>query len=171
MPIPTLETSSLLLRSLHNQDAAAIFAYASNPLVTQFTQWDAHMSVNQTLRFIHNHRNKPLWAVVDKTTGHVIGECGFIRIEGNSAEIHCAFAPAYWGKGIAHQAMQHLIDFGFAEYRITTMHAWILAPNRRSLHLAQALQMEHATTLHSAWQNGATLYDVEVYCLKKGCYE
>src|SRR5690606_8095554 len=42
---PCLETDRLILRALELPDAPAIFEYASNPRVSQYTLWEPHQTV------------------------------------------------------------------------------------------------------------------------------
>src|SRR5258707_12876567 len=52
---PTLETARLLLRALSVEDVDSVFAYASNPVVTRFTLWDAHKDRSDTLEFVRDY--------------------------------------------------------------------------------------------------------------------
>jgi ribosomal-protein-alanine N-acetyltransferase len=52
--LPTLETERLILRKLKPDDAADIFAYASDSEVARYTTWQPHASIENSREFI-NH--------------------------------------------------------------------------------------------------------------------
>lgn len=160
--VPTLYTPTLILRALTLEDAPTIFAYAHSVRVSRFTHWQRHITINDTKRFIKIHQPTALWGIVDGNTNELLGECGLLLPEEGIAEIHCALAPAYWGKGIARQALTTLIDFSCAEFNVT-IQASIIADNQRSLRLARSLGMRHVFTMPTQWYAHGALRDVHVY--------
>ena len=163
--VPTLETDSLILRAMQLSDAPAIFAYASDPDVARLTHWKKHSSLNDTLQFISLNHATTLWAIFDKKTQTVIGECGFIHTTGTSTELHYALSRDYWGKGIAAQAATKIINFGFSALNITTINASIIEENVRSIRLAQKIGMREQLILPNYWLSESTLYNVHVYAI------
>ncbi|HZW61515.1 MAG TPA: GNAT family N-acetyltransferase [Candidatus Babeliales bacterium] len=163
--LPTLETEQLILRPLTINDAPALFAYASDPAVTQFTDWKQHCSLKETASFIQKITT-PLWGIEHKEYG-LIGECGFVQRSAETADIQCAIAPAYWGNGLATQALNHLIAFSFAEYHYQHLQSWVIADNVRSCALARKLGMKHETTLHEYWYTGTHVHDVYIFNISR----
>ena len=49
---PTLETAHLRLRPLSLSDAKRVFAYTSDPQMTEFTLWEPHEDVGESTAFI-----------------------------------------------------------------------------------------------------------------------
>ncbi len=54
------------------------------------------------------------WAVIEKTSGEIIGSSGFARPHGmKEVEIGYLFARAFWGKGFATEAAMACMQYGF----------------------------------------------------------
>lgn len=167
MIAPTLETEHYFLRSITMADAPALFTYAGNKQVTTFTQWPTHSSLSETRHFIKQHHHKPhslLWGIISKENNAFLGECG-IRLNNSIGEIHCTLSPEHWGKGVAYQTLQAIIQYNFTQLGIRTIEASIITENNRSIRLAQKLGMHHTVTLEHYWLIGTALHNVDVYTL------
>ena len=166
MLIPTIYTKNLILRPLFDEDAHAIFAYAQMATTTQFTQWKAHKTIADTQHFIAAVRQKqlPLWAITLNSNSALIGECG-ITLDQETAELHCALSPTYWGQGLAHEALTKLIEYSFDHLKIKSIQVCIVADNARSIALAKKLGLQEAVTLRKQWLIGTTLHDVRIFTL------
>ncbi len=161
---PTLETDQLFLRPMHLTDAPAIFVYASNPQVTQFTHWGQHRSVQETQTHIATTYKKNLiWGIEHKETKTIIGECGFAHVNYPSAELYYALGQPWWGKGLAAQAVEELITYSFKEMGIKRLNAWIMQDNIRSVRVAQKVGMTCEAVYPQQWYANDTLHDVHVY--------
>jgi RimJ/RimL family protein N-acetyltransferase len=58
------------------------------------------------------------WAVVEKASETVIGECGLHYLEGGpDIELGYRFARARWGRGLAAEAARACLDWALAERR------------------------------------------------------
>ncbi len=116
-----LETERTILRPFADSDAQDVYAYARDPRVGPIAGWKPHESVEESRQIIRTVFSAPdVFAVVDRTTGHVIGSAGFVGRghgdgEGPSDEIGYALGPDYWGKGIMPEVVERLIDYGFRE--------------------------------------------------------
>ena len=81
---PRLETERLVLRKITPGDAAAVFAYASDPEVTRYVLWETHRSVEDSRAFLALTQGKyeaggePDWGIVYKGDGRFVGTCGFV---------------------------------------------------------------------------------------------
>lgn len=58
-----------------------------------------------------------MWAIIEKETGRVIGDCGLILVEGKGPEIELTYDIAWdaWGKGYATEAGRECLRYGFEE--------------------------------------------------------
>jgi len=125
--LPTLHTPRLTLRALALSDAPDIFAYACDHEVCRYTTWNPHTSIDDSRAFLANalgryEAGQPAsWAVVLKSTGMVVGTCGFMEI----ATVHergglgYALARNLWRQGLMCEAVKASIDFGF---RVLQLH-------------------------------------------------
>lgn len=72
---------------------------------------------------IIEHQNKhgfSLWAVIEKNSGKLIGDCGLILVEGCGPEIEVSYDIAYefWGRGYATEAASRCIRFGIEKLKL-----------------------------------------------------
>ena len=116
-----LETKRLLFRPWKDEDAEALFKYASDPAVGSAAGWPPHESVEESLRVIREiFSNDHTWALVLKKTGEPIGCMGFypyfesnIHIAENEAEIGYWIGKPYWNKGLCTEALRAMVDWCF----------------------------------------------------------
>ncbi len=74
-----METERILLRPWRDNDAAALFKYASDPDVGPRAGWPPHKSVEESLEIIHTvFHNDTNWAIELKETGEAIGAIGYL---------------------------------------------------------------------------------------------
>ena len=120
--LPTLQTDRLLLRKLQVDDLQDIFEYACDPKVARYTTWQPHETVEQSRDFLHHvlglyEKGKVApWGVEHKNDRKLIGTCGFLdwNLQHARAEIGYALSRRYWGRGLATEAVQAVIAFGFS---------------------------------------------------------
>ncbi len=165
--LPILSTPDLVLRPFTIADAPALFAYASDPHVTQFTAWKQHTTLDESRHFILQSQKTFLWAITHRTTGIVLGECGLRPTSLQSTEIHCALAPLYWGKGYGYQALNALLHYAFYKHDVNEVHASCITMNHRSHALLGKLGMRHVVTQPQGWYNKGKLHDVAFYVITR----
>src|SRR3954471_21245556 len=118
-----LETPNLTLRPVTLDDAADIFAYASDPEVTATVRFATHRSLDDTRAYIsllleRAAKGQPThFGLEHKQDGKLIGTCGLVTIhaEHRSAEIGYVLHRAYWGKGLASEALAAVCAWAFAQ--------------------------------------------------------
>ena len=116
-----METERLLLRPGREDDAPALFKYASDPEVGPRAGWPPHKSIEESREVIRTLFNSDhMWAIEWKETGEPIGCMGYfvygesnINIGENDAEVGYWIARPYWNKGICTEALCKLIDYCF----------------------------------------------------------
>jgi [ribosomal protein S5]-alanine N-acetyltransferase len=115
------ETNRLTLRTWELADASRMFEICSDAEVMknigsgkpyktlaeaeEFLTWaDDYQTINGFCR----------WAVLEKTSGEIIGSCGFAVLEeSNEIDFGYLFARDCWGKGFATEAARECVRFGF----------------------------------------------------------
>lgn len=138
--IPVLETERLILRRMQPTDANDMFEYAHRGDVTLHLTWDPHPDLLYTreyLGYVSAHYAAGDffdWAVVDRESGRMIGTCGFTRFhcESDCAEIGYVINPAFWGRGIATEAVGEVIRFGFQRLEVNRIEAKFIEENAAS---------------------------------------
>ena len=114
-----LETERLLLRPWEENDAPALFKYASDPDVGPRAGWPPHKSLDESLGIIRTFfHNDHTWAMELKETGEPIGCIGYmlkgesnIEIGPDDAEAGYWVAKPYWNRGICTEALKRMIDY------------------------------------------------------------
>lgn len=116
-----METDRILLRPWREEDAEALFRYASDPDVGPRAGWSPHKSVGESLQVIREvFSNDHTWAIELRETGEAIGCMGYftpgesnIVIGENDAEIGYWVAKPFWNTGICTEALRLMIDYCF----------------------------------------------------------
>ncbi len=139
----TLETERLLLRPFREEDAEALYEYASDPRVGPSAGWAPHRDVEESRRIIRTVFNAPhCFAVVEKAGGLLIGSVGFVGCHYETMpkpddEIGYALRPDRWGNGYIPEAVCELLRCGFAELGLRTIWCGHYDFNRRSCRVVE----------------------------------
>ena len=145
-----LETNRLLLRRLVPDDLVALFAFYSDPDVVKYIP-DAPRTYDETKEelewFMNGHPRFPelgLWATIYKETNQFIGRCGLLpwTIDGqHEVEIAFAFSKAFWEQGLATEAAQALLHYGFEHLHLSRLICLIEPGNQASIKVATKIGM------------------------------
>jgi ribosomal-protein-alanine N-acetyltransferase len=143
-----LETARLVLREFTPDDSEALMQVFSDPETMQFypaafdragvEEWIA-----RNLRRYHND-GVSLWAMVLKSSGELIGDCGLVRqqIENQSLyEIGYHLRRDLWHQGFATEAAIACRDWGFANLQVDRLISLIRPENMPSRRVAERVGM------------------------------
>ena len=175
---PRLETERLVLRALTPDDAAAIFAYASDPEVARYVLWEAHRSVEDAKAFLdltmgrYESGDAPDWGIVYKGDGRLVGTSGFVawEREHDRAEVGCVLHRGYWGMGLAAEALRAMISFGFARMGLNRIEARCIAENEASARIIEKAGMSYEGTLRQRELLKGEYRDTKLYAILKDEY-
>jgi len=111
----------LLIRSFTVDDAKAMFKVLGDAETMRFFAIWRAKSVENARGFIRwvtdMERNfgYSFWAVVEKESGEVIGDCGLAPLEGEGPEVElgCDLRRDKWNKGYATEAGRACLEYGF----------------------------------------------------------
>ena len=141
---PTIELDGARLRPLRVADAAALYAYLRDPVVTELT---AYPVVSEPMVEAMVERISSRWAAGELsrwglTLPHddqLIGTCGFNEWSQvhRWAELAYDLAQAHWGKGLMRQAVDALLQWTFRQDQVDRVHAFVRVDNRRSERLLE----------------------------------
>ncbi len=131
-------TTRLCLHEFQESDWEAVWVYQNNPLYLRYYEWierraeDVRAFVHM---FVEQQQQKPRFefqlAAQLSETGQLIGNCG-LRLSAPDAlvaDIGFELDPLYWGNGLATEAAQAMVDFGFAHFNLQRITAVCLAEN------------------------------------------
>ena len=145
-----LETKRLSLRHFVMDDLDNLFSFYSDPDVVRYIP-DAPRTYQETKEelewFMNGHPKFPelgLWATIYKENGQFIGRCGLLpwTIDGQQ-EVEVAFALSkdYWGQGLATEAAQGIVQYGFENLNLSRLICLIEHDNSGSIRVATKIGM------------------------------
>jgi ribosomal-protein-alanine N-acetyltransferase len=172
---PSLETDRTLLRAISAADAEAIFAYASNPKVSQLTLWEPHRSVKDSRDFVqlyclpNYHLGIPEpWGITLKSNpDRVVGTIGCFwanRMSG-TMELAYAIAEEHWGHGLVAEAAQAVLKTCFQLFDPVRIQARCKSENRASARVMEKIGMNHEGTLRSSVFSKNRYWDMVHYSI------
>ena len=145
-----LETKRLTLRHQVIEDLDDLWALYCNPNITKYIP-DAPRSREEAREelewHMHGHPKHPelgLWATIHKESGKFIGRCGLLpwEIEGvHEVEVAYTIAQEYWRQGLASEAAQGILQYGFEKLNLTRLICMIEPDNIGSQKVAEKIGM------------------------------
>ena len=176
--IPDLSTERLLLRKIRLNDAPDMFEYSKDPEVTKYLLWDPHPNVEHTRNYIDYLQDRYRdgkyydWAVVLKSSGKMIGTCGFSAIvsEHRSAEVGYVLNPAYRGQGYAGEALSAVLDFAFRKMALNRVEAKCVEDNVPSERVMQKVGMRFEGVARSALFVKNQYRNIKIYSILRDEY-
>lgn len=152
-----LETERLILRPWREEDAEALYTYASDPRVGPAAGWPAHTSVENSREVIrcilaaeHN------CAVVLRETGQPVGSVGLMPrgvgtapAEEDEAEIGYWIGVPYWGQGLIPEAVRELQRYSFEELGLRGLWCGYYEGNDKSRRVQEKCGFTPHHTLHN----------------------
>ncbi len=147
--LPELTTPRLTLRKMLVSDTDDMYAYAGRMDVTQYLTWYPHPDRDYTKQYLQYLGTRYAagmfydWAIVYEPDCKMVGTCGFTSFHcaSDSAEVGYVLNPAYWGKGIAREALQCVLRFGFEKLDLHRIEARYMQENERSRKVMERVGM------------------------------
>lgn len=176
----SLETERIVLRKVQQDDLDAIHAFASDSEVTKYTSGLETSQTKQDTQLIidivlkrYKENEAARWAIVYKPDNKVIGICGFVDYSSvfRRAEIGYVLCKNYWGKGIATEAAQVVIDFGFKNLMLNRIEATCDVDNKGSAHVLEKLNMTCEGILRQHLRSKGKFQDRKMYSILKSEWE
>src|SRR6185503_19340247 len=144
------ETKRLLLRRQMIEDLDDLWALYRDPEITRYIP-DAPRSRAEAKEELEWHMNGHprfpelgLWATIHKESGKFSGRCGLLpwTINGqNEVEVAYTIAREYWGQGLASEAAQAILNYGFARLNLSRLISVIDPENVASQKVAEKIGM------------------------------
>ncbi len=150
-----LETERLSIRPFRREDADALHGIFGDSRVMSRIPGGPSSTLQATkdrLAKIMAYQEKhgfSLWAVIEKATGRLIGNCGLILVEGRGPEIEVAYdiAYAFWGEGYATEAARECLRFGLEELKLDRIIALTYADHGASRRVMEKIGMVYEKTV------------------------
>lgn len=145
-----LETKRLILRHLIMEDLADLFALYSDPEIRQYFP-EGVLNLEETKEELEWHMNGHpkypelgLWATIHKETSKFIGRCGLLpwEIDGKlEVEIAYLLDKSFWHQGLATEAAQGILNYGFEKLNLPRLICLIDPENIASQRVAERIGM------------------------------
>ncbi|MBP6178042.1 MAG: GNAT family N-acetyltransferase [Anaerolineales bacterium] len=171
---PLLSTPNLILRDLRLTDLDDLYEYASDPEIDHYTPWDHYKNIEEAREnlndFLEAYEKHGFWAwgiehrVDKKLIGIInINKPGYNR----KVEVGYTIARKYWGQGLATEALQVLIQYGFEKLDVARIEAVILPENKASskVLLKAGMKFEGLLRSYQVWKGKPS--DLEMYAIVK----
>jgi RimJ/RimL family protein N-acetyltransferase/pimeloyl-ACP methyl ester carboxylesterase len=146
-----IETERLLLRPFTKDDAEALHAVWGDPAADRFggPDWPRPETPAETWSYLEPivagqaERGYALWAVIERATGRLIGDCGLFPADrvGPDVELAYGLAPDVWGRGYATEAAGASVRTGFEELGLRRIVADVDPTNAASIRVLEKIGM------------------------------
>jgi RimJ/RimL family protein N-acetyltransferase len=147
-----ISTDRLFIREFVSDDLKALIDSRSNPKYVEVTPWDDHSEeyskklYNDFIRWqSESPRIKYHLAISHVEKASLIGTTGIHikSLDHREAELALYLSVGFWGKGIAEEASQAMLEFAFNKLNLHRIAAETLSENKRAINLCYKLGMTH----------------------------
>lgn len=144
-----IETERLVLREITLADTAEMFQLHSNPDVQKYTGEAVIESMAEMKQAIqarsidYRKYGYGRWATFLKHGMKFVGWAGLAYLpEFDEIDLGYRFLPDYWGKGIATEASQAILKYGFHTLKLQKIIAIAMKENEASIKVMEKVGME-----------------------------
>lgn len=153
-----IETPRLIIREFEPNDAAALFEMDRDPEVHKYLGNTPYTNIQQSRTYIKKTREQyatdgiSRWALINKTTGELIGRTGFKLIQENTNghvnyyDFGFRNRRKYWRKGYAFEAAQAALNYGINTLKLKDIYAMTHVDNTGTAYLLRKLGFEYVET-------------------------
>lgn len=178
-PFPTIITPRITLRALKHSDAKDLFECCRQPEVSEFAEWEPHLSVSDTKSYIswvmsrYKKKQCAVWGIVEDKSQKLIGTCSYTYIDKNfkTAEIGYCISKDYWGKGYGTEVAGALLWHGFNIIGFQRIQARLIPENIRSKRVLEKIGMEYEGLLKKAIYCKGQPHDLMLYAITDDMYK
>jgi [ribosomal protein S5]-alanine N-acetyltransferase len=175
----SMDTARLVLRDAQPSDAAAIHAHAGDPEVCRYLLWGPN-TAEQSEDFLQRrcarqadpHCRALELLVVERSSGQVVGDAT-LRVTDSAvleAELGYLLAREAWGRGLATELAEKLLEVAFGWLSLRRVSAAVDAENAASRRVLEKLGLRREAHFgQDAYVNGA-YRDTLVYALTDAEY-
>lgn len=158
LPWEILKTERYLVREFTPEDAEALWEIYKEPAMSRYTE-GLHESLEAERAYLEDYKQQMygfyefgIWAIVERTTGKLIGRAGFYMEEDSETPyLGYAIAVPEQRKGAAYEVCSGILKYGFEELAFEKIYAKVHADNVASLALCRKLGMEPLYT-EKSWK-------------------
>ena len=144
------ETPRLILRKFNENDVEALLSFRGDPEVMRFSITGSETREDIQAKYLpgclkrYSRDGLGQWAVVRKSDGMCVGECGICiqEVDGEREfEISYRIRRDCWGMGLATEAARACRDYGFKQVGLHRLISIIESDNAASIRVAEKMGM------------------------------
>ena len=176
-PLPTLESPRLRLRPYRQDDARAVYALYSDPVVTRYWSFPAWTRREQASDYLAARMalETPAvyaWALAERECDRLIGTTTLFSLSGphKRAEIGYSLLPARQGQGLATEALRTVLEHAFGPLGLERIEADVDPRNEASWRLLEKLGFRREGLLRNRWRVDGEVCDSFLYGLLREDY-
>lgn len=161
-----LETKHLVIRPFVPEDAKEIHKiYADLESMHRITS-SPSKSLQDTYRLLARlteHQQElgfSLWAMIEKESGRIIGDCGLFLVEGCWPEVEFTYHldRPYWCKGYAKEATAECLRFGFEQLKFERIIAVLKPDDPVSAQMLDAMEKNGMSYMGTGWFHNQEMF-------------
>lgn len=144
-----IETERLLLREITLDDKEELFKLHSDPKVQKYTGEPVVESIEEIEKAINtrisNYKKYGFgrWATILKSGMQFVGWAGLAYLpEFDEIDLGYRFLPQYWGSGLATEAADAILTYGFDQLELKKIIAIAMKENKASIRVMEKVGME-----------------------------
>ena len=167
---PVLETERLVLRGLVAADAAALFAFRSDPIEQRhndppLTRLAQAEELIEQLSAEQHTRGALHWGLTLKPHDKVVGLLGYNYrvVEHRRAGIGYDLTRDLWGRGLMFEALRAVLEHGFGPLGLNRVEAHTNDENTPSIRLLRRLGFWREGTFHEQFFEDGRFHDVALF--------
>lgn len=165
-------TDRLYLRKMKETDSKRLFEIWSDPVVTKYmnieelSQEEQAKEIIQLINELANENKAIRYTIIEKQTKEIIGTCGFNEFdeEYGIVEIGYELDQLFWGKGYAPEAITCLVQYAFAELKLTEIIAKVNHKNNNSIRALHKLGFTFKEIVREYEESIDGYMNFNVYC-------
>lgn len=172
-PFPILSSTLLTLRQIKKSDADQVLYLRGNPEVMKYIDKPLQKKAEEALAHIEliesgiQNNNSINWAICLSEDPTLLGIIGYHIIDkiNHRAEIGYILHDAYWGKGIANEAIKMVLNFAFTEMNLHSIEARINPENLASKNILLKNNFKKEAYFKENFYANGKFLDTEVFSL------
>lgn len=175
---PFIHTERLVLRQMDSRDAADIYAFYSDPLVTKHLDWfgppsieDSRMLIDSWNQAFEDRKLIP-WGISFSNNTQIMGTIMLMPTRGTFEEaprfpltIGYDLKPEFWNKGIMSEALKAVLDFSRKHIGPRRIQAEVHPENVASLKVLKKLGFQEEGLLRQYMMHEVTKTFLDVVML------
>jgi RimJ/RimL family protein N-acetyltransferase len=156
-PGPVIRGRRVVLRPVEESDAPLIHRWMNHPEIWHYMDYERPVSLADVVEDIERSRGEgfPFTIEVDDRPIGRIGLNAFSRRDRRCSLYMFVGEPAFWGRGLARDAVMALLGFAFDRLDLHLVELWTLGDNDRALGVYERCGFTQEARLRErSWKDG-----------------